>query len=315
MNKIWFRYGIKIQWYDELKEVYIPKEKIDNSTYCQRCFRIIHYGINKDTKEPKSTDNIISNINSNAHFVIFLTDLININEELIKIYHKINKPKLMVISKSDLIPQSIRFDKIINNLKDIYNIKEDIKIISSNSGYGVNNLINYLLDNNIKEVYLLGETNAGKSSLINKMMDMIGSNLNKITTSDTSNTTLDFLRIKLSDDLTIIDSPGFYIEKRDSDNSLINPLIYQMKKGESLKIDNYYLNFSENANIVLYLNKKVNVSKYFKEIELENKLNIINESDLIIKGLGFINFKENCIIKTNIDRNLEIRRSIIKRYE
>ena len=315
MSKVCFGCGVKLQCDDINKEGYIPKEKIDNSIYCQRCYRIMHYGVNKVENTPKSVDNIINNINKNRKFGLFITDLININKELIKIYHRIKGPKLLIINKSDLIDQSIRFDKIISNLKDIYSIKEDIMIISSNSGYGIKNLINYLLDNKIKEVYLLGETNAGKSSLINKMIDILNSNVNKITTSNFSNTTLDFLRIKLSDELVVIDSPGFFIEEKDASNKLINPKIYQMKANEIIKIDNYYIEFNSNTPIVIYLNKEVKINKYFKDIDLNNKIPLDYDSDLIIKGLGFIHIKNKGEIKINTLDKIEVRKSVLKDYE
>ena len=315
MSKVCFGCGVKLQCDDINKEGYIPKEKIDNSIYCQRCYRIMHYGVNKVENTPKSVDNIINNINKNRKFGLFITDLININKELIKIYHRIKGPKLLIINKSDLIDQSIRFDKIISNLKDIYSIKEDIMIISSNSGYGIKNLINYLLDNKIKEVYLLGETNAGKSSLINKMIDILNSNVNKITTSNFSNTTLDFLRIKLSDELVVIDSPGFFIEEKDASNKLINPKIYQMKANEIIKIDNYYIEFNSNTPIVIYLNKEVKINKYFKDIDLNNKIPLDYDSELIIKGLGFIHIKNKGEIKINTLDKIEVRKSVLKDYE
>lgn len=311
MNKICFGCGAKLQSENPNEEGYIPKEKLETSTYCQRCFRIMHYGKNVEFNAPKEVKSIVNNNNKNAKYVLFLTDLITLNEEIIKIFKSIKAPKILVISKSDIIPKSIIFKNVINSLKSIYNIQDEIKIISSKTGYGVNELINYFYYKNIKEVYILGETNAGKSSLINKMMDYLDSNLNKVTTSNTSNTTLDFLRLKLSDNLTVIDSPGFVIGNNIQNNRLVNPKIYQMKKGETLKIDDYYFNFSNNTNITIYFNKEVNAKKYYKEMALVNNISIKDDTDIIIKGEGFINIKSGCEIKTNISKdNVELRRSI-----
>ncbi len=312
MNKICFGCGAKLQFDNSNEEGYIPKEKYDENVYCQRCFKIIHYGKNIELNVPKEVNSIINNVNKNAKYVLFLTDLITLNEDIIKIFKRIKVPKILVISKSDIIPKDVIFTKVIDSLKKIYNINEDIKVISSKTGYGINELINYFYYKKIREVYILGETNAGKSSLINKMMDYLDSNLNKTTTSNTSNTTLDFLRLKLSDNLTVIDSPGFVLFDGESvKNVLINPKIYQMKENEVLKINDYYFYFSKNAIVTIYMNKVINAKKYYKELELNNIINVNENTDLIIKNEGFISIKNAVQIRTNINMNsIEIRNSI-----
>ena len=129
MNKICFGCRAKLQSESPNEEGYIPKEKLETSTYCLRCFRIMHYGKNVEFNAPKEVKSIVNNINKNAKYVLFLTDLITLNEEIIKIFKSIKAPKLLVISKSDIIPKSIIFKNVINSLKSIYNIQDDIKII------------------------------------------------------------------------------------------------------------------------------------------------------------------------------------------
>ena len=313
MNKICFGCGAHLQSENVNEIGYIPKEKLNTSVYCQRCFRLMHYGDKTNVDTPKSIDLILNNINNKDAYVLFLVDYISLNKDVIKVFKKIKTKKMLLISKADIIPKSVIYEHLINNIKKTYEINDEIKIISAESGYNVNNLINYLYYKNIKEVYLLGETNAGKSTLINKMMDLVGTNLNKITTSSMHNTTLDFIRLKLTDDLTVIDSPGFVINA-SSDNkcALINPKVYQMKKNETLMVGEYYFNFSENVSVIIYMNTLIDVQKVFKEVELDYEYEINNNTDLIIKGSFFINIKNKCLIKTNLEKDkLEIRESII----
>ncbi len=313
MNKICFGCGAHLQSENVNEIGYIPKEKLNTSVYCQRCFRLMHYGDKTNVDTPKSIDLILNNINNKDAYVLFLVDYISLNKDVIKVFKKIKTKKMLLISKADIMPKSVIYEHLINNIKKTYEINDEIKIISAESGYNVNNLINYLYYKNIKEVYLLGETNAGKSTLINKMMDLVGTNLNKITTSSMHNTTLDFIRLKLTDDLTVIDSPGFVINAtNDNKCALINPKVYQMKKNETLRIGEYYFNFSENVSVIIYMNTLIDVQKVFKEVELDYEYEINNNTDLIIKGSFFINIKNKCLIKTNLEKDkLEIRESII----
>ena len=122
----------------------------------------------------------------------------------------------MVISKCDLILKNIRREKIISFIKNYYQIKEDIKLISSLNNYGVEALTDYLEDREIDYIYFVGLTNSGKSSLINKLIELNDTNLNQLTTSYIPNTTLDFIRIKIKDN-NVIDSPGFIIDTIQDD--------------------------------------------------------------------------------------------------
>lgn len=314
MNKICYGCGVKLQTIDKEKQGFTPKE---DGVYCQRCFKLMHYGINNETSAPKSNTSIINTINKDNKFVIFLVPFFNIRSEIIKTFNKIKTDKILVISKKDLIPKSIKEENISLFLKNYYNITSKIKFISSTSNIGINNLIKYLEKNNITETYILGETNSGKSTFINKILDLYNIKLNKITISNVPNTTLDFIRMPLSENLTIIDSPGFVFDVRSEDINYkqkgeIKPRTFQMKENEILAIDNIYLKFKKNANITVYTNNNTFIKKYYKEVIFKSCLNISANSDLIIKGLGFINIKQDCEIKfSNIEqKHLEIRESI-----
>ena len=85
-----------------------------------------------------------------------------------------------------------------------------------------------------------------------------------------------------------------------------------MKKNETLRVGEYYFNFSENVSVIIYMNTLIDVQKVFKEVELNYEYEINNNTDLIIKGSFFINIKNKCLIKTNLEKDkLEIRESII----
>ena len=54
--------GKKLQNKDASKDGYTP---LIDAKYCQRCFKLTHYGISEKLQEPKSAEKIIDHINNN----------------------------------------------------------------------------------------------------------------------------------------------------------------------------------------------------------------------------------------------------------
>jgi hypothetical protein len=319
MNKICYGCGVKLQSEDENILGYIPESKRADAKYCQRCFKIMHYGINKGDNPPKSISSIVNTLNQSASFVLFLTDFITINAEVIEVFKKIKKKKILVISKCDIIPKSIKYDLIVKFIKDNYKIDDEVKLISSYNSYGINSLLKYFADKRINECYIIGKSNSGKSTLINKMIDITSANLNKITTSYIPNTTLDYLRLKLNDNLTIVDCPGFIL-KNDilqvgKIKGEIKPKTYQMKQGEVLKVGDMYFKVDNDTSITLYLLEQLEMKKYYKDLSFDFDLEVGNDEDIILNNLGFINVKNKCLVRIkNIKvENVSIRKSIFGR--
>ena len=79
MNKICFGCGSVLQCENELSPGYIPENKLNDSKYCKRCFRLTHYGEISSNEIEKSTKTILDNINKENCFKIYIIDLLNIN--------------------------------------------------------------------------------------------------------------------------------------------------------------------------------------------------------------------------------------------
>ena len=315
MNRVCFGCGVKLQCDDELSPGFIPSNKIDSANYCKRCFRLTHYGSLSDKETEKSTKNIIDNVNKDNIFKIYIVDLLNINDDTMEIFKSIKGNKLLLISKLDLLSKSFNKDKIIKRIKSIYDIKCDVKFVSTVNNYGVNSLINYLYYKHINKCYILGPTNSGKSTLINKLISDNNSKVNNLTVSNKRNTTLDFIRIKINDDLTIIDSPGFLVSdygKTSKYKNIIKQITYNMKKGEVLFVDKFYIKFSEPTSVTLYIIDKINIKKYYKDIKFDYEVSVNSNSDICINGFGIINVKNsNNLSICGLDKNLiSIRESI-----
>ena len=327
MSKKCIGCGTTLQSSNKEEKGYIREDKIKDSSYCERCFKIIHYNERIVTNLDNINSYILKEVNKKAKYVYFLVDLLNINSETITTFKDITVPKTLIISKLDIIPKSIKENKIITWLKESYGIKEEILFQSSKKNINTKSLLNKLESKNINEVYILGYTNAGKSTLINNLTN--ATNENKITTSSIPNTTIDFIKTKL-DNISIIDSPGFTntttiynpeefeLIKRVMPRTFLKPATYQVKPISSILIeDKIRLQSSINNSLTFYISNAINVERVFDNntnlLDLEQiTLDIPDNSDLIIKSLGFINIKKACklTIYTYNKDLFEIRKSM-----
>ena len=79
MNKICYGCGSKLQSEDNTKEGYVPKEKLEEAVYCQRCFKIMHYGLKTVSDTPKNIDNIINIVSNFTVLQVFSANITDLN--------------------------------------------------------------------------------------------------------------------------------------------------------------------------------------------------------------------------------------------
>lgn len=324
--------GISLQSQDSNAQGYIPENKIKDGKYCERCFKIINYNTRIVTKLPNINKYIIDYLNKKKHKVYFMIDFLSISNETMNTFKKLKCSKSLIISKLDIIPNSIKESIIKKSLQKTYDIQEDIWFLSAVKKINTNSLINDMVNNNHQEAYLVGYTNSGKSTLLNKICEQNKIKREHITTSSVPNTTIDFMAIPIND-ITIYDSPGFTYEKtlyeedefalikRSNSEKLLKPRTYQVKPNTIIILENKIAINSDIPNsLTFYNSNNIEINKTFtpKE-ELSNKEEKIYEipanSDLIIKSIGFINIKNSCQLKinTNYHELIEIRPSIFQR--
>ena len=308
--------GAVLQNTDKKKNGYTPK--LENK-YCMRCFRLTNYNDLTETITEKDNDKIITVINNSSTFSFFLIDATNITKEAISIYQNIKTRKCLLLTKIDLLPANITVNNYINKFKNIYNIKEEVYPLSSIKKVNVSKILKMMDNLNIKKAYILGCTNAGKSTLINTML-----NNKTITTSRIPNTTLDFINLYIEDKI-LTDTPGFvttttpfitdkkYYKKIDY-KERIKPITYQTKEKASLVLEENYRfsNFGFNS-VTTYFNNNILVKRDFKSNEDYFETKIMANTDIVIKDLGFINVKRPCTLKIskNLENLVEFRPSLI----
>lgn len=331
MSKKCIGCGSIIQHEDKNKIGYAPIPKSGEAKYCERCFKITHYNEKLILPLENINEYIIEEVNKNGKYAFFMIDLLNINEETINTFKQINVPKTLIISKLDIIPKSIKESLIEEWIKDTYKINNDIKFLSTKKNINTRLIIKTLEELNINKAHILGFTNAGKSTLINKICEQNNIEGKTITTSILPNTTVDFINIPI-DNLTIIDSPGFTSKYTLYDNTeydlmknilpknIINPITEQTKENTSLIIENKIrINANSKNSFTFYMSNAIKIDKVFEKntdlLEQEElKYNIKDNTDIVIKGLGFINIKKACnlTINTKYKDLIEIRESMFK---
>ena len=289
---------------------------------CERCFRIRNYGEYKTvTKQNSEFINILKNINETKDLVVLVVDIFNLNKDLNIIKENIKNDILLVLTKRDILPKSTHDEKLLEYI-DKYNINIIDKIvISSNKNYNFDTL--YELINKYKKsknVYVIGYTNAGKSTMINKLMYNYSDNTDEITTSILPSTTLNEINIKINDDLNIIDTPGILINnnfynilsgkelKKIIPKKEIKPIGYQIKEKQYILIDKYAVIEAQNIDMVLFMSNTLNIKRQYKTqtINLEKKEINIDNCDLVINGLGFIKCIGNGLVNVYTYKDIDV---------
>lgn len=295
--------GIKLQEKDKNELGYTPNL---NNALCERCFKLKNYNILTNKGINIDNDKLINKINELNTCVLFLVDFTNLDSEVIEAYKKIKSKKILIITKADIIPKNIKYQKLIQNIKNIYEIKEDLILTSSKTKLNIKTITKLCLEE--KNICLAGFTNAGKSSLINAL---VGSD---ITVSKKSNTTQDFIKLNV-DGISIYDAPGFMsnINRENIPRSIIRPITYQFPSKHYLLIQDIKLNILEDSNFTIYVGNEANIIRRKENENVECKIIVPKNSDVIIKGFCFINFKNTCMISLNT-KDYEIRPSIVGDY-
>lgn len=286
---------------------------------CNRCFKLKHYGeyhvTNKDNSDYLK---IINNIDSND-LVIYVTSLLNLTiMDLSKF-----KNVIVVLTKRDILPKSVKDNKIIDYVKNHYNFK-DIEVISSIKNYNLDNLMAKIEKYNKKKVYLIGNTNSGKSTLLNKLIENYSESDIDITTSMYPSTTLDTIEVKIKD-IMFIDTPGIidngsiinYIDykmlKKITPKKEVKPRTYQIKGKGSLVIEDLVrIDYETNDNsMTIYIANSVNILRVgeanprLKDLP-KREFNLKNDKDIVITDLCFIKFVKGLKVKIYANNNINV---------
>lgn len=298
---------------------------LTENNLCERCFRIKHYNDYKVVT--KSNDDfipILNDINQSNDLVILVVDLFNLDDlSLIRKY--IKNDILLVLTKKDLFPKSVSLSKFDNYDYQIDFI--DKLVISSNKNYNLDELwdkINKYRKSD--KVYVVGFTNAGKSTMINKLIYNYSDNKTEITTSPLPSTTLNTIEINLGD-FILVDTPGFLSEgdisnfvagdelKKIIPKKEIKPITYQIKGCQTIVVDKYLVVEAEDIDLTFYLSNNLKIERYYKKVNTDLKKNVVSvdHNDIVVKGLCFIKTNKKSVLNVYTLKDVKVftRKSMI----
>ena len=288
-----------------------------NDKLCQRCFRIRYYNEYKNTiRDNNDYLKILDSIN-NDDLVVYVTSLLDIRLDYIDSFKNV----IVVLTKRDILPKSVKDEKLIKYIKSRYNPLEVI-VVSSVKNYNIDYLFDTLRQYKKNNIYVVGTTNGGKSTLINKLIKNYSDNDVVITSSMYPSTTLDKIEINILG-LNIIDTPGLinkgsivnYIDnnllKKITIKKEIKPKTYQLNgKGSILIEDLIRLDYdTKGTSMTIYVNNLVNIRFLGKDNNklLDgkcNKFSLDNNKDIVISDLCFIKFTKS--VNLNIYSNYDV---------
>ncbi len=214
--------GVILQTIDEKLPGYVPNKHVDRHevVLCQRCFKLQHYGEDIAPKESFLFDDfyqILRQAKKDQASIIWVLDILNFETTLsMELLNAVKGLKVYFIAtKRDLLPKTIQNKKletyIQHFLESMQMPFEKIIIASSKTNQAMDDIKTMIAeDNQRKDLYVIGATSSGKSSLINTYLKHFSNQTKKlITTSPFPGTTLRVIEIPLNDQQTIYDTPGY----------------------------------------------------------------------------------------------------------
>ncbi len=251
--------GAQIQTQDKTAAGYTPQSALDKGletgeVYCQRCFRLRHY--NEITDVHMSDDDflkLLHEVGDSQALVVNVVDIFDFNGSVIPGLSRFvaGNDVLMVGNKSDILPKSVKAGKVTQWLTERAHEEGlrpvDVILTSAQQKQAIKELMAKIETlRQGRDVYVVGVTNVGKSTLINAIIQEITGSKDLITTSRFPGTTLDKIEIPLDDGSYLFDTPGIihrhqmahYLSDKDlkyvSPKKEIKPKTYQLNPEQTL---------------------------------------------------------------------------------
>lgn len=282
--------GASIQTDDKQLEGYVPQSALENwheedALYCQRCFRLRHYNDPQNIALDKEAYlAILNEISQQDALVVMVVDLFDFNGSFISGIQRFkgNNPLLIAANKVDILPKTVKQNQLKNWVSRAVSKfgaqADEVVLTSALDETSVINLLGKIeAMRDGRDVYIVGTTNVGKSTLVNKMINLSIDEQSLITTSYFPGTTLGKIEVPLADGARLIDTPGiiqdhqlsYYVENEDlkqlQAGKRMRPKVYQLNPGQTLflaglgRID--YIAGKNKASFVVYVSNNLYIHR------------------------------------------------------
>lgn len=330
------------------------QQEQDADIYCQRCFRLRHYN---EIQDVSLTDDdflrLMQDLRNQNALIINVIDIFDFNGSLINgLQRFIGDNDLLILgNKRDLLPKSLKEGKLTQWMKErcheIGLRPVDIKLVSAKKKNDIDSLLKIIEKyRKGRDVYIVGVTNVGKSTLINAIINQSIGEQNLITTSHFPGTTLDLIEIPLDDGHYIIDTPGIihreqmahYLQpealKLTMPKKEIKPKSYQLNAGQTLFLGGLarfdYVQ-GDKGSFIVYLANTLNIHRtkldgadaFYqkhqgellqpifesgeKPLTLERfEFHVEPKTDIVFSGLGWITAKQAGVVAGWVPKGVKV---------
>lgn len=247
--------GAQLQAENENTSGYVPNSVLKKPAselediYCRRCFRLRHYN---EVSDIELTDDdfmkMLHEISSKRALIVNVVDVFDFNGTVISGMQRFagNNPLLIVGNKIDLLPNVVSHGKIRQWLTErVHEVglrPKDVILTSALRSESVKNLMKIIeKERRGRDVYIVGTTNVGKSTLVNQIINITTESADLITTSYIPGTTLGSIEIPLDDGSHLIDTPGI-IQRTNMTHYLSGNELKQIIPQKEVKEKVYQLN-------------------------------------------------------------------------
>lgn len=246
--------GAAIQTTDKEKPGFTPSSALEKGldlgqVYCQRCFRLRHYNEISDVNI--SDDDFIKllhEVGDSDALVVNVIDIFDFNGSVIPGLSRfvLGNDVLLVGNKKDILPKSVKDGKVtqwlMERAHEVGLRPVDVVLTSAQNKLTIKNLMEKIESHRKgRDVYVVGVTNVGKSTLINAIIQEITGDKDIITTSRFPGTTLDKIEIPLDDGSYLFDTPGI-IHRHQMAHYLTAKNLKYISPKKEIKPKTYQLN-------------------------------------------------------------------------